>query len=684
MPRDGSDNSKRFSRRKILQGVGAAGSAAVLAGCSGGDETDEQTDTGAPDIGNSSGIATEATDTPTATAGEETATDEPESTPFPKVDQTFRWGFSRDASLPEANLNMHGQNSFGELGWPVYARFGKSVIATDEWVHCDVEGWEFDLDNREFRVTFKDGVKWHQNEEVIDDYTGEDFAMQEHFGRLLTEANPEAEVPDDVEVGEWSHDGKTTIFHLNVDKLNKDIFESGFQRRRLWMYRDHWADQYQGLQNASSQEEMNEIRVKEVQERTFGLGDDPPLSGPMMLKSVSEQGATFEKFPEHWSYDGTNWTEYEWVKLSSGSGSKYQAATADRIDFNANIPDTVDNPPENIHHMFIESGAGFGEALLISYNNKAGWFGFDDPEPSADMTAGKRQAKARQGIAWAMNGPQITQNRHGKYAGQFTKPLSRPVPGNPNQIQREFPDLWDATPPSLQEPDAEKAKEALRESGLSEEGGTWVRPNGDEVKVEVESFPWSREEIETIVTNLQAINLNAEHIVQEQSVLFGNLGGGDFGFAQSWHGVSGSVSASVGGWITRNGSWESRHTPDYYEVPPVGEWDAEPTEEVNAPELNKPLSRTSLEEHRENLRKLIWTWMYHVPGIIIAPNPSACAWNDEHFKFPRHPPRSSGQNGRYSCAGDGSEADLVYAVGQPWRMVRRGLAHPHGPMARTE
>ena len=73
----------------------------------------------------------------------------------------------------------------------------------------------------------------------------------------------------------------------------------------------------------------------------------------------------------------------------------------------------------------------------------------------------------------------------------------------------------------LKEPDAEKAKAALRESGLSEENETCVKLSEDEVVVEIESFPWSRDPVETVVTNLQNVNLNAEHIVQEQSVLFG-------------------------------------------------------------------------------------------------------------------------------------------------------------------
>jgi len=88
-------------------------------------------------------------------------------------------------------------------------------------------------------------------------------------------------------------------------------------------------------------------------------------------------------------------------------------------------------------------------------------------------------------------------------------------------IKLLLPKVWDAVAPMLKEPDAEKAKAALRESGLSEENETWVKLSEDEVVVEIESFPWSRDLVETVVTNLQNVNLNAEHIVQEQSVLFG-------------------------------------------------------------------------------------------------------------------------------------------------------------------
>lgn len=685
MPNDGTRNSDSLSRREILKRVGAAGSVAAIAGCSGnGDGSDGGDGGGGTDI---NVVTATPTDTPGGTGGTETESPTPtdEPTPIPKVDTTFRYSWNRDTSLPEANLNMFAPNSSGELAWPVYARFGKPLVANpDHWVNCDVESWEFDTDNDELHITFKDGVKWHQGGEVIDDLTGEDYAMQNHFGRLMTQANPDASTAENPTVTGFDFDGKTYIAHLNPEGYNQQIIESGFPRTRVWMYRDFWRDDYESLQNASTQDAMAEARTNVV-EKTITLADDPPLSGPGMLENVTTQGADFRRFEEHWAYDETNWEHQRFVKLSGSSGADYQAAVTDNIDYNNKIPNTVDDPPEHIHQMFVKSGAGFGEALLINYGGGAdSWFGFEGSEPAQDNTAGKRQAKARQAVAWAINGPQVTQNRHGKYAGQFTSPLSKVVPGNPSAIQQTFPDVWEAAPPMLQGPNAEKAQEALRASGLSQEGGTWVKPNGDEFIVEIESFPWSRDLVETIVTNLNDAGINSEHIVQEQSVLFGNLGGGDFGVAQSWHGLNGPLSVSVPGWLTRNGSWETRYTPNTFEAPPVGEWDAEPTEEYDPVELSSALETTSFEEHKDELRQLTWVWMYHVPGIPIAPNPSSAAWNDTHFEFPKHPDRSSGTNGRYACPGDASVAAPVYGVGQPFRMIRRGLDRENAPQARTE
>jgi hypothetical protein len=683
MPRDGEHGVDGLSRRQILKRVGAAGSVAALAGCSG--DGGDGTETSKPDTDIE--VVT-ATDTATSAGGtespDETPTPTEEPTPVPKVDTTFRYSWARSTSLPEANINMLGANSSGELGWPVYARFGKPMVAADEWVHCDIEGWEFDLDNNELRITIKDGVKWHQGGEVIDDVTGEDFAMQNHFGRLMTEANPDGSTEENPTITGFDHDGKTYIAHLNPDGVNQQIVESGFPRTRIWMYRDYWRDEYEALKSASTQEEMNSIR-QDVIEKTITLADDPPLSGPGMLQEVTTQGATFKRFEEHWAYDGLNWEEYEFVKLSGSSGSKYQAGVSDQIDYNLLIPDTVDSPPEHISHLYTKAGAGFGEALLINYGgNVDSWFGFEGSEPPEDSTAGKQQARARQAIAWALNGQQITQNRHGKYAGQFTSANPKPVCGSMNSIQKNFPDVWNGVPPMLKEQNVEKAKQALRKSGLTERNGSWYKPNDEELTIEIESFPWSRDLVETAVTNLKTANINAEHIVQEQSVLFGNLNSGGFGFAQSWHGMSGPLSASTPGWLTRNGSWETRYTPAEFKVPPIGEWDAEPSQTINAMDLSSVLSKTSLEDHKEELRKLVWAWMYHLPGIPIAPNPASSGWNDKHFELPEHPPRSSGTNGRFAVPGDGSVGAPVWGVGEHFRMVRRGLPQPNGPMARTE
>jgi hypothetical protein len=686
MPDKGTRNSNSLSRRQILKRVGVAGSVAAIAGCS-GDGDGDGGDGGDGDGGGDIDVVTATpSDTPSNGTDEtENSTPTDERTPAPKVDTTFRYGWNRDTSLPEANLNMLAPNASGELGWPVYARFGKSLVANpDHWVNCDVEGWEFDSGNNELRITFKDGVKWHQGGEVIDDLTGEDYAMQNHFDRLMTQANPDANEAENPTITGFDFDGKTYIAHLNPEGYNQQIVESGFPRTRIWMYRESWRDEYESLQSASTQEEMSEIRTNVI-EKTITLADDPPLSGPGMLENVTTQGADFRRFEEHWAYDEVNWETQRFVKLSGSSGADYQAAVTDNIDYNNKIPGTVDDPPEHIHQMYIESGAGFGESLLINYGGGAdSWFGFEGAQPGADNTAGKRQAKARQAIAWAINGPQVLRNRQGGYSSQFTSPMSKAVPGNPAEIQQTFPEVWEAVPLMVQEPDPQKAREALRASGLSQESGTWVKPNGDELVVEIESFPWSRDLVETVVTNLNNADINAEHIVQEQSVLFGNLGGGDFGLAQSWHGLSGPLSVTVPGWLTRDGSWETRYTPTTFEAPPVGEWDAEPTEEYDAVELVSTIKSTSFEEHKSQLRQLTWVWMYHVPGIPLSPNASSAAWNARHFEFPEHPPRSSGTNGRYACPGDGSVAAPVYGVGQPFRMLRRGLDRKNAPQARTE
>ena len=228
------------------------------------------------------------------------------------------------------------------------------------------------------------------------------------------------------------------------------------------------------------------------------------------------------------------------------------------------------------------------------------------------------------------------------------------------------------------EQQSDKAEQKLRESGLSKENGTWVKPNGDPLVIELESFSWSRDDIATITEDLKEIGLQAEHVTQEQGVLFSRLGGGGYAAAQSWFfGIDGPVAENA---LWAESGWPSAQQPNFYEIPPVGEYDADPSETVDVRELASAIRGTSPEEHEEELRKLIWLYSYHQPQVHYARSPNISGVNRTRFSYPNYPEI----NDRNVAVATGENAAPIWGADQAWRLVRRGLEQPNHIMAKEQ
>ena len=69
----------------------------------------------------------------------------------------------------------------------------------------------------------------------------------------------------------------------------------------------------------------------------------------------------------------------------------------------------------------------------------------------------------------------------------------------------------------------------------------------------------------------------------------------------------------------------------------IGEYDAEPTEQFDVRQFAEGLDKTSWEEAREQVRKGLWVYFYHMPKIGIAPYIPTTELNSKHFQWPEHP-----------------------------------------------
>ncbi len=592
--------------------------------------------------------------------------------------ETLRISANADGSLTDVNLNPWAPNYSDEFAWPLFFEMGNRSLGTGEWVNLDVEEWVFDDDNNELRFEIKDGVQWHRDGEVIDEFTGEDWAMYEHMNRLLLEAQGDGP-SDPVTVG-WDYDGKTFIRELNPDGYNKAVIENGFPWLSRAIYREDWRDLYERLQDASADSDNEEL-VTEVLDRTITVEDSPALSGPYMLEEADAQRALFKRNPDHWSAEHSNWNRLEMRRFTGDDHVGYQAVANDRMDLTGTaIPETVDNPPEHVLGTQSMYGGDSTETLHINYGgDNDWWFGFE--ETSDDNVAGARQAKARQAIAYAIDQPTIIQNRYNKYASEAIEPMTRATASHPQQVKDQLPDFYDQLPPMLGEAQPDRAEEKLEESGLTKENGTWVKPDGEPVTVELESHSWSRELMITVQERLQNLGIETEHVVNESSVLFERQNEGSHAISQGWMGTFDPIeSVLMAALNIDGGSFPVLNQPTEFEVPPIGEYDAEPTETIDVREFGGPLSTSSFEENKDRIEMLHWVFSYHLPFIPAAPLPSTVTVNTKHFDWPEHPERSD--NGRVYI--DEENGAPIWTVFQAYRQLRKNPESPNNVTAKED
>jgi len=648
MPFDDDNTSGTpYSRRDALKGLSAASGLVLLAGCGGGGGGD------GGDDGDDGGDTT--------------------TTAQQMVSQPLRWAAARSGDpLTNHEVNPFNPKNYDETVRLVYARLGGQSLTTGQWMNLDevnaseTSPAEIDQENNEQLITLKDGVHWHRGTETVDPVTAEDFMLSERLNRAMT---PQASRPENPLVVDWSVEGpndKTLVRKLNPDGWNANMANQ-LWRIQIDQYRDGWAgEKLQQIQDASTTEAKNNLRT-EVNKRSITLSDNPLLSGPWMLESVNQNKGIFKRNPEHWSAGEANFNRFELVRLGGGGNAGYQGLATDRIDIEqGGLPSAITNVPQEIAEISSKPGANFGWTFVINYGGDR-----VDPWLHADHEndiVRARTGRIRQAISHVIDEADIIQNQLGSRAAAAISPWEKQtIVGTPAAAER-FPDVVSQLE-TTSGSNTEVAAERLRQAGLSKEDDMWVKPNGETLSLTIQSYASNRATFETIKEDLNAFGLDVEHSTPETSVVFSQLSEGSFGGAQVWTSANGPFEGEVGGRFDPNAWYDSRRVINYEIPPTIGDYEGEATETFAAGEAWKQLASQSVEENNEILPKLIWTFAYHQPVMLLFPFPNQTIVNDRNFQWPQPMPEKA-DNGVATAT---EEHHPVWGATENWRQLRRGI-----------
>lgn len=558
------------------------------------------------------------------------------------VDTPFREGWENVLSDPQAtspgDITVNPWHPNSRASTTFFAHGLNYSITHDELLLIDYES--VDVGEDETRVTLRDGLKWHRDGEVIDEVTADDVVLQKRFDRAMSTAGGEA--VEDPLIVDWHADGeKTVVYEHNPDGVNPAyIGRPSDLDISIAMYRDGWyADKWEEFQDATTDSARAEI-ADAVATENISLGDSPALSGPLYVEDFTPQRVTMQRVPDHWANDVNNWDTYEIVKLSGGElrTAQQAALSNDEIDVSHGFaPTSIDSMPSHLQQ--VDAPGDWGETIMMNYRGGIDPFmGLREDE----STAGKRQAKVRQAIVLASDLSSMAQNRHGR-SHEASILVEKAHPGRPRQVEELLPDLYEQLP-NYGDAQPDLAEQRLEEAGLTKEGGTWVKPDGDPLTIELQSFPWVRDVMSRLEQDLNDVGIEASHVSETYEALINQFQDGSYSVTQSWNGVASyePLSSNVRKMMDPPTTADEivNNMPAEFEVPPVGEIAAEPTETVRVEDHLQGFQTTPEEELKDDLRTLLWTHAYHLPGWHLMSTVAQVRINRNHFDWPNPPERS--------------------------------------------
>jgi len=586
----GSDPSDELStqerlrslrRRRVLQVLGGAGSI-TLAGCGGtgdgdGGDGDGGGDGGGGD-GDGDGDDGDVIDNPTFTEPGGPPPDSQEANPY-NVDDNFAGWSGPDWVRPTVFNGNRG-----------------------EWYNRTVENWDYDGET--MTIEFNDNYTWTDGETI----TAEDFVTR-------TVLNMYTGAP----IGDFLESIEATEEFTVVATLDDEF--AGMQEEVFLQQIFHWSSSSYAAPSKTFGEYVerfrnaeNEDEIKSIQEDLLSLSippEDATWSGVAVWEERDERRQLKKVRDDFPNTDDINFTDLE---------SIYGVQEEEGILGGA-IDSAFSSIPEGeVPGDYEEQGSVpvyMGHALLFQHDHEL----YGMPE-------------VRQAIGHMMD----NQTFHNVIETHGTHLEIEHQTGMPPQYAEESlgGDTDFLTDYSGHNHD--RAAELLQEAGFSQDGDTWMTPNGEEWTPEVYAPEWWPEIAQFAASELQAFGLNAEARSAEWSTFNKDVNvNGDFGLAWTFIGAT-FLPIS---YYDFEGTFKSETFNDVYnigpelEVPmPVGDPEGD-LETVDAGELvDELLFAESDEEAVELVKQLSWIYNQALPAYQFDTYSDTWVWNTEDWDLP--------------------------------------------------
>ena len=614
-----SREERQISRRKLLAAVGSAG---LLAGCAGGDGA--STDASDGSGGGQGGTEGSQDGSNHLREGADGST-HPILTPppegEPKDDTLTTTGIGGSPTGYQFNPWALGQ---GEHSWHLnrlvmWEQFANYDEAGDRFVNLLADEWEWDGEPGigDFVIHLPDERAWSNG----DDLTAEDvqiqFEIEKHLGPAGLGSTDIWSFIDSIS----ADNDKTARFKL-AGEYNPFIIEVAVLTRSTVAPRALYGDFYERLRDASDDE--TDSIIEEIVNFSVGPasdeGQEVVTHTAWKFSEATGQRLTMElRESGHELLDQYNFPSLEYVPMAQNPSM--QALLSDELDlimrWSTGDDEFFNNVPDHTDVWHFQEGRGEG----VLFN-----FGEDSP-------FGRGNRKVRQAIAHVIDPEPVTVNS-GSYripitdeeyaGGHITTGLSRPD----FQKIRDF-----AEKNFIDYSSDERATELLEEAGFSKENGVWLDPDGspfEPVGITDSGHPDWVAVGETITRQLQDFGIQAEQQPLESTQYENRFDSGDFQM------VFGAETAREGrypgAYFDYEMNWRTFGTPtgggnptgtlypanDPVKIPPVGEPDAEPSEEVVPNEvLNELLHATEEEKIRDLTIQLAWIQNYDLQMIDL-------------------------------------------------------------------